>query len=182
MDWALGRAVKPNRLLFPALAPAVKAGLRLPRMGRASELSLPLLLAAFERPLRSLQAGAGAFPARAVLPEERVPLPEPLPECVPAERVADGRASELMRRAGRPPVDDCAGFRSLEWVVRRQGLKWGRAAALFPPDEGLRAAELRGARASPELAALSESMIAGSACELGFGASTSVASSSRSQE
>ena len=32
----LGGAVKPNRLEFPALAPAVKAGLRLLRAGRAS--------------------------------------------------------------------------------------------------------------------------------------------------
>jgi hypothetical protein len=32
----LGRAVKPNCLLFPAFVPAAKAGLRLPRTGRAS--------------------------------------------------------------------------------------------------------------------------------------------------
>ena len=36
LDWDLGRAVKPNRLLFPAFAPAVKAGLRLLRPDRES--------------------------------------------------------------------------------------------------------------------------------------------------
>jgi hypothetical protein len=35
----LGGAVKPNRLEFPAFVPAVKAGLRLLRAGRASGLA-----------------------------------------------------------------------------------------------------------------------------------------------
>jgi hypothetical protein len=35
-DWGFGRAVKPYRLLLPALAPAVKAGFRLLRTGLES--------------------------------------------------------------------------------------------------------------------------------------------------
>jgi hypothetical protein len=64
-------------------------------------------------------------------------------------------------------------------VARRDGLKWGRAAAFFPLDAGLRAAEERGMRDSPDL---SDSFVAGEGRETGCGASTSSASSSWSQE
>jgi hypothetical protein len=83
----LGRAVKPNRLLLPAFVPAVKAGLRLPRVVRASELGLPAVLLPW--PLRWTHAGAEDFSVRApetpwagraALPADRAPLPEPLPE------------------------------------------------------------------------------------------------------
>lgn len=77
----LGRAVKPNRLLLPAPAPAVIAGLRFPRAGRASALrarttlrltapGLADVFMPFVCPLRFFQAGAVDLPFRAV--------PEPL--------------------------------------------------------------------------------------------------------
>jgi len=85
LDFALGRAVKPYRLLFPTLVPAVSAGLRLLRTGRASgraslrsapPFRLALALRAFAPglaaalapllwPLRPLQAAAEGFAVRA---------------------------------------------------------------------------------------------------------------------
>ena len=87
----LGGAVKPNRLEFPAFVPAVSAGLRLLRAGRASGrasfraalplrvplpllgwlllrevvVALPAALAPLEWPLRWPHAGADGFLARA---------------------------------------------------------------------------------------------------------------------
>jgi hypothetical protein len=54
-----------------------------------------------------------------------------------------GRTSAPVRRAGRLAADDCAGFRSREWVAGR--LKWGRDAMAFPFEAGLRAAAGRSA-------------------------------------
>jgi hypothetical protein len=187
-------------LLFPAFAPAAKAGLRLLRIDRASArasgrasllgalplprerlpvrkaaLGLPPVLAPLLWPLRWPHAGAEVFAVR--VPEAPWIGREPLAACAPADRAFDGRASELVRRAGRLPVDDCAGFRSLEWAAGR--LKWGRAAAFFPLAAGLRAAEVRGAWGSSDLY---DSTEAGETSEIGIGASSSDASSSWSQE
>ena len=123
---------------------------------------------------------------------QRTPDParEPVAVRVPAGRAAEGRTSALVRRAGRLPgllpVDDCAGLRSREWVAGR--LKWGRAAADFAVEAGLRAAGVRGRWASDEMC---ESFETGEACETGdmggadaasLGSSSSCASSSRSRE
>jgi hypothetical protein len=100
-----GGAVKPYCLLFPALAPAVKAGLRLPRAERASvrtslrvvlprfdPIALPAGLPLPEWPLRWALAAADGFPLRALemplagraewtlpFPLERAPLADAAP-------------------------------------------------------------------------------------------------------
>ena len=96
-----GRAVKPKRLLLPALAPAVRAGLRFPRAARASvreslrarpalRLTPPALDAGFEVlacPLRLLHVEGADLPFRvrltlpfvcADVPLERIPLVIPI--------------------------------------------------------------------------------------------------------
>ncbi len=124
---AWGRAVKPNRLLFPALVPAVRTGLWLLCAGRASLreslrelvlralvlLVLPAGLAPLLWLLRWLHAGAADF---ALLPAEaplvgRLPLPLGRVPVAGREPLA-GRESEEVRRAGRLPVAACAGLRS----------------------------------------------------------------------
>ena len=113
----LGRAVKPNRLLFPALVPAVRAGLRLLCAGRASvresvrgmlllrtgPLGLPVAFA----PLPRLHVEAEGFAVRApgALLEGRLPFPlgratllEPVLVCVPLRLpLAPGAALALQR-------------------------------------------------------------------------------------
>jgi len=89
-----GRAVKPKRLLFPALAPAANAGLRFPLEVRASirtslrvravlrlrPAGLPAVFAPFAWPLCLPQAGVVDFPFLA-------PAPLPLGRCeVPFDR------------------------------------------------------------------------------------------------
>ena len=115
-----GRAVKPYRLPLPALAPAVKAGVRLPREARVSlreslraealrdnvpvrpaEPDFPLTAAPFA--LRFAQLPTGDFPLRVPLDEWPLEL---------AERPAAGRASAL-RRGVRALAADCAGLRFL---------------------------------------------------------------------
>lgn len=113
-----GLAVKPYRLLLPALAPAVRAGVRPARVPRASVRvsfrpavlrdNVPVRpdepgLAAMADPLlpRLLQAPTDDFPLRVALGEWPFPL---------AERVDPGRASEL-RRGGRPLPAGWPGFR-----------------------------------------------------------------------
>src|ERR1039458_6195761 len=113
----LGRAVKPNRLLFPALAPAASAGLRLlprealaPRTGllapREVVADFPAGLEPLELTLRCPQAGAGEL-------AERVP-----------EAPLAGRA------AGRPfPLEGLPLFEAVPaWASLR--LPWAPAPAL----------------------------------------------------
>jgi len=73
----LGRAEKPNRALFPAFAPAVNAGFRLPREGRASGRTS--FLEAL--PFRAVLEPRVRLPLRAEelgLPTVLVPLARPL--------------------------------------------------------------------------------------------------------
>jgi hypothetical protein len=113
-----GRAVKPYRLLLPAFAPAVNAGVRLPRAVRVSvreslraealrdnvpvrpaEPDFPLTAVPFA--LRFAQLPTGDFPLRVPLDEWPLEL---------AERPAAGRVSTL-RRGVRELDADCAGLR-----------------------------------------------------------------------
>jgi hypothetical protein len=79
----LGRAVKPYRLLLPALAPAASAGFRLVREGRASaRTSLPR--ASF-RVVLLLRDTLPRAPAETGLPAGFDPLVRPFEACPFAE-------------------------------------------------------------------------------------------------
>lgn len=140
------------------------------RLTREVALVLAVGLAPLVWPLRRPHAGAEDFAVRVpeepldgcvALPFGRNPFFELVAECAPfrlafvgvfepqrapeagREPFAVRRAPEvwdsgLVRRAGRLPLEDCAGLRSREWVEVR--LKWGRAAAGFALEAGLRAA------------------------------------------
>jgi len=158
----------------------------------------------------AVRAPDAPFAGRAELPFDRDPLAVPFPVCDPLaplsldfaeapfalQRVpAAGRAplagraeAERVSAAGRRTVrllaDDCAGLRSRECVDGR--LKWGRAAAGFPLEAGLRAAAgragvLRSAWVSAA-AMMTGSTSTGGAVMAGTGASTYSVSSSRSYE
>jgi len=154
-------------LLFPALAPAARAGLRL-AVGKTTlyRAAHPCEGAAIAcaggpgfpglctvgMPIALTQAAAVGFAerefeapldGRAALPLERVPLrrasielrrgagrsvrcpprtvgrAKPVAEREPAGRADAVRESALERRTGRLLADDCAGFRSREWVAER---------------------------------------------------------------
>ena len=136
----LGRAVKPNRLLLPALVPAVRAVVRLPPAVRVSDResfrgaafreNVPVRpdepdLAEPEAPLllRLAQFPTADFPFRFALAAWPLPL---------AERPAAERGSGL-RRGGREFPAGCAGLRFRAWAAER--LKWLRGAAGLGAEE-----------------------------------------------
>jgi len=108
--------------------------------------------------------------------------PEAGREPVAVRRAPELRVSGFARRAGRLLMGFAAanaGLRSRECVVRRGGLKWGRAAAGFPLETGLRAAGVLGVWISADAPGLIK---VGEAGEAGFRASNSNASFSWSRE
>jgi hypothetical protein len=137
-----GRAVKPNRLLFPALAPAVRVGLRLLCAGRASAresvrgilllraelpglpVGLALLLRPQAEPAGFAVRAPGALDGRLLLPLGRAPLLEPVLEWVPLRLPLVPVAPFALQRAplaGREPLAVRAPAGRESELLRRAG-------------------------------------------------------------
>lgn len=100
-----------------------------------------------------------------------LPLPLVLLAPFPLHRVpAAGRVSVPARRAGRPPVELCAGLRSR--VCAAGLLKCGRAAAGLPLAAGFRTGVLRGTCVSAALCGVAGAAAKGF-CDKGSGISSS---------